>query len=290
MIEEIKFNSWREFVQKAEFGEKLGSHINHQSEVHPGDQEWDFGMGFQGSIDAAKSGWKEGAQKIQASLDILNSHIKTKRFKTQVMPAYTQPGVLNIGRYVSGHPKPYMQKKQIEDETGDNKSGKIVNITFNITASAGISSSEMFNKGATIAALVELLERAGKRVELKARLVATDARLVATDGGKPPKSTLRYQVPIKEAGEPIDVDRLAFSLAHPGSFRRLGFSIMEQASEKIQKALGIGEYGFRYGSPGEWQDPEDGIYIGSTSLTGTEASRVEWIRKQLADYGITWED
>ena len=283
MIEEIKFNSWREFVRKAEYGEKLGSRESHSSVKNPSQQSWDFGMGYQGSIDAAKSGWKEGAQKIQASLDILNSHIKTKRFKTQVMPAYTQPGVLNIGRYVSGHPKPYMQKKQIEDETGDNKSGKIVNIAFNITASAGISSSEMFNKGATIAALVELLERAGKRVELK-------ARLVAIDGGKPPKSTFRYQVPIKEAGEPIDVDRLAFSLAHPGNMRRLGFSIMEQASEKIQRALRVGEWGFSYGSPGEWQEPEDGIYIGGTSLTGTEASRVEWIRKQLADYGITWED
>ena len=281
MIEEIKFNSWREFVQKAEFGEKLGSRERHSSIKNPSQQSWDFGMGYQGSIDAAKAGWKEGAQKIQASLDILNNHIKTKRFKTQVMPAYTQPGVLNIGRYVSGHPKPYMQKKQIEDETGDNKSGKIINIAFNMTSTSDITSGELFNKGATIAALIELLERAGKRVELIGRMMTTGSS----------KDSLRFQVMIKEAGEPIDVDRLAFSLAHPGCFRRLGFSIMEQASEKIQKAVGIGAFGYGYGRPTDWQEPDDGIYIGETSSwTGTEATRVEWIRKQLADYGITWED
>ena len=176
-----------------------------------------------------------------------------------------------------------MQKQQIEDETGDNKSGKIVNIAFNMSASGSISADEMFNKGATIAALVELLERAGKRVELKGRM--------STTGHDKAKTNFRYQVMIKEAGEPIDVDRLAFSLAHPGCLRRLGFSIMEQASEKTQRAIGIGEWGNGYGMPTDWQEPEDGIYIGETnSLNGTEASRVEWIRKQLADYGITWED
>jgi len=92
---------------------------------------------------------------------------------------------------------------------------------------------------------------------------------------------------IKEAGEPIDVDRIAFALAHPGCLRRLGFSIMEQASKKIQKAIDTRS---RYGQPAEWKEPEDGIYIGKTSLDGSEESRVEWIKQQLADYGITWED
>ena len=279
LIEEIKFGSWREFVQKAEFGVRLGSLEKHNSIRNTSTDQWDLGMGYQGSINAAKSGWKDGAQKIQASLDILNSHIQSKRFKTQVRAAYTQPGVLNIGRYVSGHPKPYMQKQQIEDETGDNKSGKIINIAFNMSASGGISGQEMFNKGATIAALIELLERAGKRVELKGRMAVT--------GYDKPVSTFRYQMIIKEAGEPIDVDRIAFALAHPGCLRRLGFSIMEQASEKIQEAIDTRS---RYGQPAEWQEPEDGIYIGKTSLDGSEASRVEWIKKQLADYGITWED
>ena len=186
MIEEIKFNSWREFVQKAEFGVRLGSVEDHASINTFSTQAWDLGMGYQGSINAAKSGWKDGAQKIQASLDILNSHIQSKRFKTQVRAAYTQPGVLNIGRYVSGHPKPYMQKQQIEDETGDNKSGKIINIVFNMSASAGITGAEMFNKGATIAALIELLERAGKRVELKGRMSST--------GHDKAKPNFRYQV------------------------------------------------------------------------------------------------
>jgi hypothetical protein len=153
---------------------------------------------------------------------------------------------LNIGRYVSGHPKPYMQKQQIEDETGDNKSGKIINIAFNMSASGEISGQEMFNKGATIAALIELLERAGKRVELKGRMSST--------GHDKAKPNFRYQVMIKEAGEPIDVDRIAFALAHPGCLRRLGFSIMEQASEKIQRAIGIGEWGSGYGMPTEWQE------------------------------------
>ena len=148
-----------------------------------------------------------------------------------------------------------------------------------MAASAGISGQEMFNKGATIAALIELLERAGKRVELKGRMAVT--------GYDKPVSTFRYQMIIKEAGEPIDVDRIAFALAHPGCLRRLGFSIMEQASEKIQKAI---DTTYRYGQPAEWQEPEDGIYIGKTSLDGSEESRVEWIKQQLADYGITWED
>ena len=88
-------------------------------------------------------------------------------------------------------------------------------------------------------------------------------------------------IELKQAGQPLDLDRLSFALAHPASLRRLTFA----AYESFPYGSDSG-----YGQPKEYSTGAD-VYIGC-SMHGqpkwidTEAA-TEWIFKQLKDQGVS---
>ena len=70
--------------------------------------------------------------------------------------------------------------------------------------------------GLTVLVAADLLESCGIRCEiLVSQATYNDSRLVETN------------VCVKAPGVPIDIDRLAFAIAHPSFFRRFGFAFCE---------------------------------------------------------------
>ena len=154
-------------------------------------------------------------------------------------------------------------------------------MVFNISASSGVRTEEMMRKGATVVGLIDLLEQSGKRVELD-----------LISGSRGNNCSIRNVVRVKESSAPVDIERLAFAIAHPGTHRRLSFSTWEQAPLEARQLCGIPNRG--YGMPEDFSPVVDdkAIYIPSSSMEhfGTEAARVAWGTQQLAEQGVVFED
>ena len=272
----IVFKSWSEFVTQAVSG-KCSLSNSQRTSRDTGNARFFGTETFEEAIELARVGWPEGAKKVKAKLDILRSAIPAKRMVKEVEMSRVGPGIIDMGRYKQGHPAPWVTWAEREEESVEAVDGKIITIAFNITASGGVSTDTMFRKGATIAALTDLLERSGKRVEL-----------ILIDTSKGRYDSMTIQSTIKRPEDPLDIDRITFSIGHSATLRRLGFSIYEQQDNAARNGwTSAGNYGncMDVNIPGA-------INIHSSDLRyfSEEASQLAWLKRNLADNGVEWDD
>jgi len=88
---------------------------------------------------------------------------------------------------------------------------------------AGTTSTECYHHGVAILSALDTLEAQGLRVELTVIDSAESSVL--------PGTVRNTMWRIKEACQPLDLDRLAFVLAHPAFLRRLCFRETERHAE-----------------------------------------------------------
>ena len=132
-----------------------------------------------------------------------------------------------------------------------------------------MSADTFFARGAAAVTLIEALERAGMRVRV-------DMLSLATDGGD---RTVRLACRLKEAGETVQLDKLAFCLAHPALHRKLSFSL------RLKHAGWIG------GSIDVPLDQRGDLYIDAADSSASEAwldpaNAQAWVLAQLKAQGI----
>jgi hypothetical protein len=126
------------------------------------------------------------------------------------------PGVLDMGRYLMGHPEPYMVWTDA-DETQDINPDRVLRILCNGTANASAGSEVIWNRGAAAAVIADLAESQGVRVEIE--LVFANQSYSG--------SYSKFYIPLKRAQDHVPAELLAFALAHPSSLRRLMFGVWE---------------------------------------------------------------
>lgn len=270
----MEFLSWGSFVDKAEQGhstmtmDRRSSYKKEEGRY----SDWYKTPNMQEALRLAREGWPEGVKLMLRKMDIIQSQIPLKQLVKAMVMQQVGPGTIDMNRYKMGHPQPWVTWQPQDDSTQGQ--GKVVTILYNITASAGVSTDAMFEKGATICILTDLLEKAGRRVEIKLVMATKYYH------GK----GITTKIMVKKASDPLDADRLAFALAHASCFRRLGFSIWEQSPESYLKALDIG------GTYGRCHDiSEDGcINILSSDLASSyaEENQLDWLKKQLEEQGM----
>jgi len=200
-------------------------------------ETWTGTKNFQAAMDLARKGWSEGLETIAAMSEeiwkVVGQEIKKQTFQYDVCG-----DVVDVDRYLSGEPENMIQFTE-EQAVGH---GKIIKIWVNTVASKGVSATTMFYRGAAVVALVDALEKLGFSCEVS----TIDAISERWSGDK---NVLRYNVLLRGAGEALDLDRLAFALAHASWLRRLIFSAMEQESPALRRMFGIGMG--TYGNPEE---------------------------------------
>ncbi len=228
---------------------------------------------WQQAYDLAVFGWKDGSVRAGKLSSALVERIGSlvERFHVHLEHVgidFDMPLVLQ------GQPEHwYNFESTIEHGTGG-----IVRIVFNNTVSSGVSRDVLIARGAAVAALVELLEVAGKRVEVT---------LLSANGGQSRHNEKAYvwRTIVKQAGTPLDIDRLTYALAHPSAFRRVFFSVYEGHKEFIE-ANSWG-YGRVIEAPKEMHGD---IYIGSAFLYDTQwenpDSATKWILEKLREQGV----
>jgi len=194
---------------------------------------------FGDAVQTAISGWDEGRDAIGSGVEFAKA--KQASFKRPDWEYGVAGQRACIPSYCAGVPNHMVWM----DDTSSRNAMPIVKIYADIGATSHTSTNAMTRKGSAIVALVDQIEQSGQRVELIA-CQRSDTKGYEYD-------EQRIFITVKRADEVLDLDRIAFALAHPSMLRRVCFRIME---------FTFNEYVSGYGRVKDFDDlPADAMYI-----------------------------
>lgn len=233
-----------EYVTDTNKKPRAGLHCDSNNPERGGKFFWSESL-----TDAARlatAGWPEGAQKVAKHRDALAGFIaaaaaaKSSRWDWDVTGHF-----VDVGRYLSGEPETF----GAEFNDGDSVQGKVVSIRFNSCISGSVSVETICARGVAVLVAVDLLESLGIRCEIVVGSASVQSYPGAC-GNDRSISKLEWNVVVKRAGEPVDLDRLAFAVAHPSFQRRLFFRADELGgySPSGSKPAPFSDYGKRPGT------------------------------------------
>lgn len=281
------FDTWGEFLEFVEGPAVEGQRVFENSQ---GEERFSYNGGwfktqnFAEATALAHNGWSDGVEKCKAIaqplIDRLSIMIERPEIRYDVCPGIDY----DMGLVVTGDPEHWMS---YEYQTVEGEGNRLVRITFDCTVSSGISAEIIQAKGAVLAALVELLELGGNRVEVVCLPIRTGHGYAYEP--KHENYTAYASVVVKRFEQPLDMNRLMFAFAHPSMLRRIGFRFAENCPVAVQNAMGAS-----YGSCIKEQptEPETrcDIFIGSSIYgdpvwTNTESTQ-KWLLSNLKKQGI----
>lgn len=278
-----EFATWSDYIDHATNSKSALTGWDRGSEHY--DPSFNHTVSWEAFRDLELTGWKDGAQKVsdlaQAIFTRVSTMIRRPSISRNVIGDMLDPAL-----YVMGVPDPwYVFDEEIVDGIGR----KVFRLVYNQSTSCGVSTEVMIARGSVIAALVNVLELAGHSVEV----LLVNALDYST---KPaPINKLEWSVPVKYADQPLSIPRLALALAHPDSFRRLGFRIYETVFPDKSRGQLLCNYG-NYGKPTDtdfFRDRADILIdkalYGNDQWTNHEKA-VNWVLDQLKAQGIEIED
>ena len=243
------FNTFGDFVKQVS---KPGHSENGKSSSKKA-SSWHMNASWDDAIRMATDGWPEGLKKMQKATELLEVPSSERNYEPQPMAALAGDEV-DVGLYLSGEPECMTDWTMAETPSF----GKVAKIVVNCSASCGVSTELMFRRGAAAVLLVDALESCGIRCEVW---------VLPWCSGEGERKPVHFcEVLAKQADDPVELDRLAYMLAHPVVMRRLGFRLMEQ--EKPDSWAGKETHG-GYGFPSEvpaLEHEEGTIYFGAQSL------------------------
>lgn len=222
------------------------------------------------TIRLANEGWEEGSAMVEAYaskfIDLLGSQLKIDEYFYDVSGQD-----FDLDRVLIGEPEAWLNTEQVEVKA---PALQTLRLAVNIGASAAVSAETLKRKGAAIVALVALLERTRRSVEVA--LITRDCSSYgnAEDG-------FNFNLTVKEAGQSIDIPKLAFCLAHVNMLRRLQFAVMESDWKGMPTA---------YGYSSDFRKPEADIYIGCSHISNevflSEERTETWILEEIKKQGV----
>ena len=246
-----------------------------------GDKHFTGTRSMEEALKLVRYGWEEGLERINKFKTALENAL------TGLIPILeTHFDVvgdwLDVGRFVTGEPEVFgeLVDSGLRREA---TTPRIINVVANIAASASIDTETIMTRGAAMCALVDLLEKRNYRVQIDL--------VHAVEGHRTDKRWLwESRTRVKEAGEMLQLDKLAFLMAHPSSLRRLGFAMQEHSNDEWRTVMGVSDKGYGYGMPCETFNQGD-LYmpqILSSRDWDTDVA-IAWIKAMLKKQGITSE-
>lgn len=192
---------------------------------------------FDAALRLARVGDPDGALKLRRKLEAIPSLGASPR---PVLRWSETEGVeIDVGRYAVGDPQCLIETVRAR------RPSPTVKIAVERAVNSSTSPDEMRSVGASVLAVVEQLRLNGVPTEI---WVCYTQRL---------DETMSVQVRVQEAGRPVNVDVLAFWVADPMAFRRIGFALQEQQDADVRARCGIQNvmsYGYPCRTPREGFD------------------------------------
>jgi hypothetical protein len=209
-LRKFTFDSLEAFVAEAQkpthpvYGDGAGR--------RPGEKEFFGTSSFDETLKMAREGWPEGRKLfVNAMASAAPVTARVADFTMDVAGAYPIAALAAAGDPAA----------MVDFNPDIDRVRPIIRLALNRCASAAYSAKELTNYGAAVASYVDAIEASGYRVEI-------DAAMVCLDG----KSRPYYcGVIVKQAHEPMEIDRMAFCLASPSYLRRLHFQVAQNRED-----------------------------------------------------------
>jgi len=266
-LREFDFDAWLEHVARTPSvngSSRRSSHRNADGTFWSGTET------FEDAMRLARDGWPEGLARVKDMAESIWNVIGQQMPRVDIQ--YDVAGAFaDVDRFLTGEPEDMIQFVEDENVLGR---GKVVKVWVNMSASAGVSTRTIFCRGAAVVALVDALEKLGYSCEI---IVSA----ASSPGWNGDREVLQYDVCLRKAGDPLDLDRLAFALANSAWLRRLVFSAKEHENAALRSRFGIpGGYGCPTESRGHTSE-ERGIEVPSlrngTHHWETQEAAMEWV-------------
>ena len=199
-------SSWDEFVRDLRDRAVQPAWNGHQSSIK-GSFEFTRSLNWDKCIELAECGDKLVTEQVASAA------VKVT-FEAGPTWEYAPVGAFPcIPAYAAGVPEDMF----VPLEDGAANSKPIVRIAVNVVCSAFVEPQDIINRGAAVVALIDKIQSEGQRVELIA--------FCHVEGSRNDRYIM--SVTVKRPEEPIDMDRVAFALAHPSMLRRCFFRAVE---------------------------------------------------------------
>jgi len=230
------YDDWIDFLSCAEKvlrGQKKGT-FNGMScaSLSEGNESWSGTNDLPQAIKLAFQGWPEGREQVreaQRRMQIEKLPPQSQRIVRQVDLAGDEP---DVDLFLQGEPEHMVTLH----EAIRPQYGKVMRFILNRTANAGVSSDRIVRRGVALLTAMETLIILGFTVEMMV--------MFACERGI---YQLEQYMPILHAGDPINLDTLAFMFLHPAVLRRLCFAANECEPTEIRDQFGFVDHG-GYGS------------------------------------------
>jgi len=266
----FQFDTWQQYIAASRVEtDCIDGHSHHD------DSHWK-GCTQADANKMAEEGWVEGAERARKFTDLLTTAVGGLIDRIEIN--YDVVGhAIDIGRFVENEPECWMR---FDVEKIQQPAVKYIRIVVNGTASAGVDADTIMGRGSCLAALVELLEFAGNRCEIVLALSTKS------------QHDLCVLVTVKQFDEPLDLPKIAYTLAHPSVLRVHHFRFMETMPSRIRSGMSVpGGYGRCADVP---SDKRGDIYLnfmqwGDAQWT-TPALAIEWVKKELKEFGVAMHE
>lgn len=187
-------------------------------------------------LSVAQNGWEEGRKMIDKYTKEYNTHW-AKFFPQQDfgsdLKADVSGSIINIDAYIMGDPECMLDFSPNEDKPQEAKGQKLQRIIVNACCNCHVKIETIYQRGSLIASLVNSMELSGYNIEV--------ILVWQVDHGG---LQLRYTLTLKNFQDFLDVDKLAFAVAHPSMLRRFIFALIEQEPTEYAKPYVEGSYGY----------------------------------------------
>ncbi len=264
----VAFDSWDDFIQWIETSKPAG---RCQSANADKEKTWDLCSGFDGAVHLAQHGWPEGAEAVKRMASQIREVVGTK----VMLPdwAYDVQGeCVEVGKFLTGEPECMISFHEIETVQ---RTGRIIRVTINTWIGGWVNARNVVHRGGAILALLDALELCGYSTEVCLNRAA--------DGRK----HFEIIVPIKAAGETLDLDRIAYTITHPATNRRLMFRVCEMDGVREYSDANHGGYGHESAphAPGDIHVRGCGAMTEYNEMN-TVADAVRWTLDTLKANGV----
>jgi hypothetical protein len=216
----------------------------------------------------AQTGWEEGVRIASGLTAVIEEKAIYSRAVSHEMKYEVAGGVADVGVFLSNDPECFLKKDPMAKEGA----GKLIRLNVNISTSACYTSQQMMRRGVAVMSLVDLIERTGRSAEI-----------VATIGNQDGKTFREYEVTLKRFGQQMDLDKIAFALAHPSFYRRILFACFEISGVSVEG----------HGCPEDVRISERGDYyfpaMSREQCPMQDEQLAAWVIKMLSEQGIEIE-
>lgn len=212
------FNSPESFAAHIE-GRAAAGDSWYQDYYEAGSVQFRQSASLQEAADLCRNGWPDGARRVSELRDKINAAnpMGPRLIKWSVAGAYP-----SIPRYLAGDP---LHMRQLD--SAKLRRRPVMTIVSGCGANGNVDVKSLTRRAAVTAAIVDVIEAAGFSCAVYVAAFASSGNLV---GGA--------MVTVKDAGQQVDIGRMAFAMGHGAFFRRFVFGAL--GNNAATKPLGFG--------------------------------------------------